>query len=189
VSKEHDGRKSRTKNVESSELEMVRKVTRAFRTEEPDELEAELARKLVELKRRSPSGIRDWKAYMAKFLYNKASNWVRDRRARQKREAMMELAEYEQHAAAGTSRTPSLDKHDLQIAFAVAWADLDPSLRLLWAILLEEEGNQQAAARRLGKHRNTIRLWISKLRRTLTRHGFDERSGGSDSAETRRKTD
>ena len=51
----------RSAQIEPWELELVRKIVRAFRTYEKEELEAELARKLMVLKRSRPKRIRDWK--------------------------------------------------------------------------------------------------------------------------------
>jgi hypothetical protein len=69
--------------IEPWEFDLIRKVARAFRTTEREDLEAELARKTLQLKRKEPTEIRDWKAYLAKFLFNKASNWIRDSRVKE----------------------------------------------------------------------------------------------------------
>jgi hypothetical protein len=54
-------------------MALLRAVAGRFRTTERDELEAELARRLLALKRSQPLGIRSWERYIAKFLFNKAS--------------------------------------------------------------------------------------------------------------------
>ena len=150
--------------IERWELELVGKVASAFRTSEPEELEAELSKKLLELKPRLPGGIHNWRAYLAKFLYNKAANLVRDWRAREKRNR----GEPDELGAVPSSSGQS----DLALAFRPLWDELDPELRPFWTVLVEEGGNQVAVARRLGLHRNTVRLRIQKIRRLLEKHGF-----------------
>jgi DNA-directed RNA polymerase specialized sigma24 family protein len=154
--------------VEPWELDLLRKVSAAFRTHDREELEAELARRLLVLKTGNLRGIRDWKAYVAKFLYNKAANWIRDTRARDRR--MATLAEDPgAHIMIGHN-TGCED--DVPLSVRAVYQDLDPELRRLCQVLVEESGNQVAAARRLGKHRNTIRLWVRKIEQVLQRHGF-----------------
>lgn len=169
----HDSRV--TENVELWELELARKVALAFRTEDRAELAAELTRKLAVLKTGDLSHVRDWKAYLAKFLYNKAANWVRDDRARRKRELLAGSRE-------GRSSEPSVlapdfsdeaGRHNLRMALGSVWAELDPELQRLWQVLLEENGNQVAVGRRLGMHRNAIRLRIGRIKRILQKHGMD----------------
>lgn len=170
MSREHDDEKASGKGVETWELEMVQKVARAFRIFDRDELVAELSRKLVELKQRPPSDVQNWKAYLAKFLYNKASNWVRDTRNRERRVARAETDE----DWIGTLPTGASlhSQEDLRIAFARLWRELDPELRRFWELLAQERGNQANVSRRLGIHRNTARLWIRKIPEILERHGF-----------------
>jgi RNA polymerase sigma factor (sigma-70 family) len=163
--------------IESWELELVRKVARAFRTTEKEDLQAELAGKLLTLKNRSPSGIRDWKAYATKFLYNKADNWIRRWRASEhKKVALLETTEEavsEPYVSKVVLEAPPREP-DLQIAFNRVWDELDPQLRALWEMLLEAKGNQTGVARRIGKHRNTVRLWVRKIQQLLKYHGFRE---------------
>ena len=160
--------------VQSWELQLISKVALAFRTDDRDELIGELARKLAALKAHRPPGIRIWKAYLAKFLYNKASNWVRDDRARRKREATFESAQ-ELTRCPSDVHLPAGDANhsDLTLALVAVWGHLDPELRRFWRILLEENGNRIAAGRRLRKHRNTVSLWIKRIQTVLRRHGFD----------------
>lgn len=127
-----------------------------------------MGRKLIELKRLKPAGIRDWRAYVTKFFYNKAANWVRDHRAREKRYVPLPDAETF-FAGAGLSES---SESDFSLAFKEAWLDLPKDLQTLGQILLEEDGNQVAVAKRLRKHRNTVRLWIRKIKQHLGRQGF-----------------
>lgn len=158
------------------ELELIGKVVKRFRTSERDDLQAELARKLLALTVEPPSQVRNWRAYVAKFLLNKAANWVRDERARQHRHGPIENAETagvpSAPLAAENWGSPEPDAH-LSVAFARLWDELDPALKRLWQVLAEERGNQVRAARRLGKHRNTVRHSIRKIRAIARRHGFE----------------
>jgi len=158
--------------IASWELALVRAVAGRFRTAEREELEAELARRLLALKLHPPRGIRDWRRYATKFLHNKASNWIRDSRARERRAMALDRPTGESETALIDLLSAPEPRHDLRIAFARIWKELDPELRALWQLLLEENGNQLRAARKLGKHRNTVRLWIKKIRKILVSQGF-----------------
>jgi len=171
---EHDRKKARGTVVETWELEMVQKVARAFRTAERDELAAELARRLADLKHRLPSDIRDWKAYMAKFLYNKASNWVRDSRARDRRKAVLTqgvrgLGAHNGCWAFGRFEDEAIER---RIALVELLEELDAAHGRFWMALVQSNGNQVKAARIAGIHRNTARLWIRKIRTAAERHGL-----------------
>lgn len=156
--------------VEHWELHLISKVTRAFRTEDRDELAAELARRVAGLKSHPPRDIRNWRAYLAKFLYNKAANWVRDERARQRRQVPV-IAEESLHPAEETlNLSTSADFQELALGLVNVWNHLDPELQRLWQLLLEEDGNRTAAGRRLHRHRNTVRLWIDRIQTILRRH-------------------
>ena len=148
-------------------------MARRFRTTERDELEAELARRFLALKLHRPPGVRDWRRYAAKFLHNKASNWIRDSRAREKRAVALDVTNDESETFALTDLLQSSELgHDVRFGFAELWKELDPELREFWQLLLCENGNQLRVARKLGKHRNTVRLWIKKIQQALARHGF-----------------
>jgi DNA-directed RNA polymerase specialized sigma24 family protein len=154
--------------VEDWELDLIRNVASRFRTTEREELEAELAKKLADLKSSPLFGIRSWRAYLAKFLFNKASNWIRDTRARERRSTPLPDEYFE---VSGLPESAPLDEN-LPIAFQQVWNELAPDLRRFWRILLEEDGNQVATAKKLGIHRNTVRLWIGRIRQALETHGF-----------------
>jgi DNA-directed RNA polymerase specialized sigma24 family protein len=167
--------RERSQAIARWELELISKIAKRFRTSEGDDLKAELARKLLVLKNTPSSHIRNWHAYVAKFLFNKAANWVRDERARQLRHGPIE-------ATAETGESMHLfpksefglpgQNEDVSIAFAQLWRALDPELRRFWQVLAEENGNQVQAARRVGKHRNTARHYMQRIRAIARRHGF-----------------
>lgn len=153
----------------------MRKVASAFRTPDRSELEAALAARLLIIKSELPGGIRDWEAYLAKFLYNKASNWVRDQRRLERRIARLQTGRSPIAASDPASAMPQpsiIPDSDRRLAFAAAWKQLDRTLRLSWTVLHEENGNRAAAANRLGIHRNTLRLRLERIKRTLARAGI-----------------
>lgn len=158
------------REVQQWELEMIKKVAQAFRTDERADLEAELARRLLMLKENRPSNIRSWKAYLAKFLYNKGANWIRDQRSSARRGSA--IPDVDESIDIHMSLPGIEQESDLRLAFSKAWNELDPELRRFWQVLAEEEGNQVHAAKRLGKHRNTVRLWVRKIKEALAHHGF-----------------
>jgi len=61
---------------------------------------------------------------------------------------------------------------DSRIAFSDAWKELRREQRELLRVLDEEEWNQVAAAKRLGRHRNMIRLWLEEIRQVLKRQAL-----------------
>src|SRR5262245_14094049 len=64
------------------EFEQIRKVAAKFPDLEAEDLRAELAATIVEIKCKDRSGIRNWKAYLTKSLLNRASQLARKWRAR-----------------------------------------------------------------------------------------------------------
>jgi DNA-directed RNA polymerase specialized sigma24 family protein len=161
-------------NVEPWESDLIKATARRIRTTERDELEGTLALHTLSLKRRRLRGIRHWEAFLRKALLNKARNWVRDQQAREKRMVALDQPpepDSERNTMADLLGA-DLPNEDLRIAFAHAWGELDPELRAVWTLLLEESGNQVRVARRLGRHRNTIRAWIRRIQQVLRSHGF-----------------
>jgi phage replication O-like protein O len=160
--------------VTAWELTLIAKVAATFRTSDREDLKAELARKVLAIKAK-PLIVSNWKAYLSKLLYNKAANWVRDERGFASRIVHWPHAADEETSEPnfGDHLSGPREPHDLRIALEYVKKDLDPELRRVWNVLLEENGNQSSAAARLQTHRNTIRLKISQIRETLRRHGFN----------------
>ena len=151
-----------SENVEGWELELVSKVARAFRTSEREELEAELAQRLLELKREPHPGVRNWKPYLAKTLYNYAARLITKWRDRQKREESLE-----------EWLRPSVEEegHDwmVQLELVRLRRQLDPAAYNLLELVVEARGNQSRVAQWLGVHRNTVRNRLRSIRQVLRR--------------------
>jgi DNA-directed RNA polymerase specialized sigma24 family protein len=109
---------------------------------------------------------------MLKFLYNKAANFVRDRRRERKRFLVGEVVHREKGSSPSGRNFFFQEQISDPLEFANLWNQLPSQLRDLWISLLEENGNQVRLANRLGKHRNTIRSWLQQIRRVLVAHGF-----------------
>jgi len=162
------------RNVESWEREILKSVAQRIDTGERDELEAELLLELLRLKSRSLPRARNPKAFLRSALRNRAVDWIQEQQAEQKRTTSLD------QPIDPSPDAPTLQdvlpaggaELDSQIAFIRAWNELDPELRAMWKLLLEERGNQAAVAKRLGKHRNTVRLWLRRIQQILSRHGF-----------------
>jgi len=160
--------------IEPQEFELIAKVAQAFRTTEREELQAELARRLLDLKRNLNPAIRNWNAYRAKFLYNKASDWVDAERRRERRTPSLDAAATDDSARRiPEPREKEKGAPTLPLALTDLWGQLGPELKRFWIVLAEEDGNQSKAARRLNIHRNTARQWRSRILQILERHGFE----------------
>ena len=161
--------------IEPWELELVRQVAHQFRTEDPEGLETELVGKLKELKSRPPGGVQSWRDYLWISLRNHAANFTRHMPPIKKIPInTVESGEEDagEDPLLGVILTSLEDDLDSKIAFADAWKELRPDQRELLRVLDEERWNQVAAAKRLHKHRNTIRNWLGEIRQVLQRHGL-----------------
>ena len=169
--------------IEKWEFEQVQKVAARFPEMETRELEAELAVALLELKRRQPPGIRDWKAYLTKSLLNRASTLLKKWRAIRNREISIELRFKDADAFQPAEPSATLPEPSTNLAAIRGLLD-DESCRLL-QLLAECRWNQSCVGRRLGKHRNTIRYRLQKIRRTLRQCPIENVSGLSPPAPRR----
>lgn len=158
--------------VEAWEVRVARQVVRSYRTDQ-EELEAELFKRLLELKSRHRSRARNWKSFLAKSLYNSANNFVRHQRLLLKVTvaAQLEEAEREEPSLHRPLAAPQ-EQIDLRVDLVRLWGEMTPALRTLWLLLVYEGGNVTAVAKRLGRARKTVDYWISKLRRFLRSRGI-----------------
>ena len=153
--------------VEPWELGLVKQVAHTYRTDR-EELEAELFRRLTEIKVKHQSRAREWKAFLARSLYNAANNFVRDQNLRERRIQSSEIKDVEHGTASMTDFLPAPEEPlDLRIDLARLREEMSPELRDLWDLLAEEEGNISATAKRLGRPRKTVDYWIQKLKTIL----------------------
>ncbi len=158
--------------VENWELERIAEFAKKIEPREPEELAAELMRRLAVLKAKPPCDIQDWDAYLWRFLRNKANNWFRDRRTRQKPIISLDQARTPESNETFAESIPVPLSEDSPLAFAQVWAQLGPKLQrfvVVWGAL---EGDQTAIGIRLRIHRNTVRLWKKKVRQIFIKHGF-----------------
>jgi DNA-directed RNA polymerase specialized sigma24 family protein len=158
--------------VEVWEMEVVKQVAHAYRTDH-EELEAELVARLVDLKIKHRARARDWRAFLARSLYNAAKNFVRDKNLREGKMRSLEPDD----AQEGPSKLADLlaapdEPIDLRIDLASLREGISPQLRRVWDLLMEEHGNISAVARKLGRPRKSVDYWIGKLRQLLKNRDF-----------------
>jgi RNA polymerase sigma factor (sigma-70 family) len=172
------GEHSSEENLEQWEQEAIQSVAASFDTLEREDLAAELAWRLLVLKRQRGTHIRNWRAYVYRFLRNKALNWIRKNRPRERNTISIDtpMEAHSEHAHTLADLLPSSDADTADgIALETALDALPQDLRNLLSILVEENWNQLAVSKRLHKHRNTVRAWIGKLRQALATAGLDTR--------------
>ena len=158
--------------VEAWEVVVARQVVRAYRTDH-EELEAELLKRLLELKATHQPRVRNWKSFLARSLYNAANNFVRDHRLRQTRIWSIGAEQAERQEPYPDSMLVAPEEQiDLRIDLVRLWDELTPRLRALWLLLFYEDGNVSAVAKRLGRPRKTVEYWIQNLRRFLRSRGI-----------------
>lgn len=161
--------------LEPWEKRLIKTVAADYRTLDPEDLAADLAWRLLVLKRGRKPTIRNWPAYVRKSLRNKALNWIKKNRSREEKTTSLDATINADDETGNTlvdvlrSTDPDAER---SLALKQALASLPSELHAALTILIEENWNQIAAGRRLHKHRNTIRVWIARIRGTLALHGF-----------------
>lgn len=161
--------------IESWEIEVAKSVARSFRTfTEIEDLEAELFKRLLELKARKRSGVRDWRSFLARSLYNAATDLIRrwNYRHRGMRSLTAPLGDEDDDAVLEDVLAAPAETVDLRIELSCVMRELAPELQELWHLLVEVRGNKTALARRLGRPRKTVDHWIGKIRTALGKRGF-----------------
>jgi DNA-directed RNA polymerase specialized sigma24 family protein len=158
------------------ELELIDATALRIDTKERDELRSELARYWLCLKSHPPPNIRSWKAFLTIALRNKALNWIRDQQTREKHFSSLDRpAELDDESVSWIEKIPSTAPEpdpESRDAMAAIYEALDPELKILLEALLEADGNQTKAAQLTGKHRNTVRAGLRKIREVLVARGF-----------------
>ena len=158
--------------IEEWEWKLVKELVRQTRPEDPDYLETKLLVKLTRLKATTES-VRNWEDFLWISLRNHGLNIVR-RLSKMKTVSIDSRAPVPSAATLIRELAMTETAHDpeKQNAMGAALQDFTPKLRRLWDALKRCKGNQTAAARRMRKHRNTIRNWIKQMRPILERHGL-----------------
>jgi DNA-directed RNA polymerase specialized sigma24 family protein len=154
-------------HVEIWEMEVVKQVAHVYRTDY-EELEAELFRRLVKLKIKHQARARDWRAFLARSLYNAAKNFVRDRAVREGRMRSLEVDNVDDAPPALEDLLVAPEESiDLRIDLTGLREELSPQMQRLWDALVEEQGNISAVARKLRRPRKSLDYWVGKLRRLV----------------------
>ncbi len=148
-------------------MEVVKQVAHAYRTDY-EEFEAELLGRLVALKIKHQARARDWRAFLARSLYNAAKNFVRNKDLRDSKMQSLDPDDGEdaRPALADLLAAPE-EPIELRIDVARLREEMSPQLRQVWDLLIEEHGNISAVARKLGRPRKSLDYWIGKLRQLL----------------------
>lgn len=170
-----DGMPSKDTRFEGWELELLEQVLRQIRTWDREELRSELLFHLWRLKETYDDRIRHWKTFLRIGLYNRAISWARAQRHHVGHAALDTSVVDEEAGEPITLADVVSDgetEHDLRIAVAWAWDELEPEFRDVCDALIEKEGRIGCAAKRLRIHRNTIRTRTRKARQHFERHGF-----------------
>ena len=162
--------------LEAWETQLIKSVVTRYDVLDREDLEAELAWRLLVLKRGRGPEIRNWRAYVSKFLCNKASDWIRKTRPRERSTLSLDAplgvgGEEADQTLADLLHFSETDP-DRRLELKHALAELPSNLQTVLRILTEEGWNQTIVARRLRRHRNTIRTWIRRIRQTLIAHGL-----------------
>jgi transposase/DNA-directed RNA polymerase specialized sigma24 family protein len=168
---------SEIQDWEREQLE-IKKVAAKFPLRYAEELEAELAATLVALKRRRPSAIRDWKAYLIAALRHRALTLVEKWRARERRETSMDLVA-ETSEPPVDLEGPDPEQLENRLTLSELRSKLDVESYGLLMLLAASKGNQSSVAELSGKHRNTIRRRLKKIRRMPRECPIENVSGRS----------
>jgi RNA polymerase sigma factor (sigma-70 family) len=146
--------------------EHLKKVAARFPQRYREELTAELGATLIKLKYRPPPGIRNWKAYLATCLSNRAISLVNKWRAHEQREISSEFVPDSLDPLSSSEELTSRQLEGRQL-LSRARRVLDAKSYALLKLLADCNNNQSRVARLQGVHRNTIRRRLQKIRRFL----------------------
>ena len=142
------------------ERDLASLIATNFERIEPDELEAELRKTIIELKAGSLTHVQHWGKYLTTALHRRAINWKRDRRAVAKRELTLSEPDSET-SLFFSSKEDDLDNQLVMAQFREA---LGPELRKVLDVLEKHNFNQVKAAQELGIHRNTLRARLREIK-------------------------
>ncbi len=147
-------------------FDRIPRIAAAFHGIDQEELQAELALTLLQLQRKPPRGILDWKSYLAKSLLNRASKLAK--RWRRQREIEIGSDQSTLHdnfvlqvVAADQPDPPSADE------FQRTRRRLSRRSFAFLRLLDECHGSVSDLARKLGQHRNTVGQRLRRIREYL----------------------
>jgi RNA polymerase sigma factor (sigma-70 family) len=156
--------------------EHLKKVAARFPVRYREELQAELAATLIELKSHPPPRIRSWKSYLATCLSNRAISLLKKWRAHERREISPEFFPETVTPPSPFEESESQQRESRQL-LSRARRVLDAESYTLLKLLADFDGNQSRVARLLGTHRNTIRRRLQRIRRILLRCPIENVTG------------
>jgi Bacteriophage replication protein O len=163
-----ENKNAQSKSVELWELDVISEVASTFRTSDPAELRAELARKVLELKQKDLSHVETWRGYLRWYVGVKAIDFVKAERKEANCFDSLD-APLSNDDESGTLLDTLLDGEpeiDSPLLSEVDWSKLTPEQRDFCRVMIEEDFSHDAVAKRRGWHRNTVGAWIKKIRAT-----------------------
>lgn len=169
---EPDGRTRYSPGFEDWEMAAINYAARLAREpQEQEELRAELARKVLVLRSRPRTKVTHWKAYVTTSLIHEAKRWLILQRSGKSTVSLdADAFEDTDHLPVSMLRRLSVHEGDFGVAARQFWQDLRPEDQNLLILLEEASGNQVAVAKILGIHRNTVALWLKRIRKVWKKH-------------------
>jgi transposase len=144
-------------------VDKIPRVAAKYPDIETAELEAELAKQLLEIRRDTSLKARDWKAYLIKCLLNHASHFAKKWRRGPAPEPSTEVPS---SFSEPTEREGFANAREAANRLSAIRRQLGNADRKLLKQLAQCEGNVSRLARLLGQHRNTIHRRLRRIART-----------------------
>lgn len=146
--------------IKKWELNLVSKITSRYTNlPDKDELQAELYKKLLELKHKKIK-VKDWKSFLAKALFNASNDYLRKHNHHIK--SHISLDDKDENGRSIEIISPACNIDGIELKMIIE--KLSPELRALWDILMLEGGNITKVAKRLNKPRTTVNYYLDKLK-------------------------
>lgn len=159
--------------IEPWEADLARKVAFRFSGDgDPDEIAAELLEHALRIKKRHKSKVKDWKAYLASSLLNRARKLLKPKKRTLGQVLSLDESFAQEPLAAGQGPLEAIEEADELDRLLKLYEELDPKMQQLWDLLLKHGGSTSEVARQLGKQKQAVDYHIQKLRRILTGRGF-----------------
>jgi RNA polymerase sigma factor (sigma-70 family) len=168
-------RRELTREQIQEALDLIKKQAAQIRTVDRDDLEGELARRLILEVRRSRSNIRNWRAYVKGLLRKKSSNWIRDWRSRWEDKVVVLAKKDDTKDDVMDDLSNAHDtmaESDYKISVDQFCEKLDPKLRRMCRLLEQRKWSVGELADALGVSRRTVPRWRRKIRQLAKRYGL-----------------